>query len=262
MDDSSSGRRIKSLERAGDIVERLRHTHGATLSEIADDVGATPSTVHTYLATLREMGYVVKTGDQYRLGPEFVTLGEYVRHQSRLYQAGKEEVDICAAKTGEAVHLVIEHHGRGIALYERFGEDAIGTEFHETLRQRPHQHLHCTASGKAILAHLPEDRTDEILDEHGLEPQTRHSITDRDRLLEEFTTIHEQGYAINDEEELLGIAAIGVPIRDHDGTVLGALAISTPRTRIDQESFQDEVIQLLRRSSNTIEVNLRTGEPF
>ena len=260
MDDSSSPRRIKSLERTHDIVERLRRTHGAKLSEIADDVGATPSTIHTYLATLREAGYVVKDGDQYRLGPEFVTLGEYVRSHSQLYQAAREEVDGLAAKTGEAVHLVIEHQGRGITLYERFGEEAIGTEFHETLRQQPHQHLHCTASGKAMLAHLPEDRTAAILDEQGLEAQTEHSITDRERLREEFAPIRERGYAINDEEELLGTAAVATPIRDRRGAVLGSLAISIPKTRIDQESFQEDVVQLLERSTNAVEVNLRTTE--
>jgi len=258
MADDTSKRRIKSLERADRIVEQLRSTNGATLTEIANGIGVTPSTAHTYLATLAEMGYIVKTGDQYRLGPEFLTLGEYVRHDSRLYAASKQEVEQLAERTGEAVHLVIEHRGRGIALYEQFGPDAIGTQFHQKLRQQPHQHLHCTASGKAILASLPEDRTNEILDEHGLQDRTPNTITDRATLFEEFETIREQGYAVNDGEELPGIAAIGVPVRDRDQTVLGSIAVSVPKSRMNQDTFSEDVIQLLKRTANSIEVDLQT----
>ena len=258
MTDESSNRRIKSLDRADEIVERLRATGDATLSEIADAIGVTPSTAHTYLATLLDLGYVVKSGDRYALGPEFLTLGEYVRHNSRLYEASKNEVDQLAETTGEAVHLVIEHQGRGIALYEQFGPQAIGTEFHQTLRQQPHRHLHCTASGKAILASLPEDRVDAILDEHGLRDRTANTITDRATLFEEFEAIRDRGYAVNDGEELLGIAAVGVPIRDETQTVLGSIAVSMPKSRTEQDAFSEDVIRLVERAANSIEVNLQT----
>jgi DNA-binding IclR family transcriptional regulator len=260
MADSPEKRRIKSLERAHRILERLRRTDGAALSAVADDVGLTPGSVHTYLSTLRETGYVVKEDGQYQLGPRFVTLGEYVRNQSRLYRAAKAEVDNLAEKTEEAVHLIVEHDGRGIALYERLGEEAIGTDYHRELRQRPHRHLHCTASGKAILAHLPDDRVDEILDDSGLEARTPNTVSDRARLLEELATIRERGYAVNDEEEVLGIVAVGAAIRHQDGSVLGSIAISAPRMRLEQEEASAEITDAVKRAANVIEINLQTEE--
>jgi DNA-binding IclR family transcriptional regulator len=260
MTEDANRREIKSLKRANEILDRLRESNGARLSEITDDVDLTAGSVHTYLYTLREIGFVVKNGDRYELGPEFVTMGEYVRNHSRLYRAAKMEVDKLAEKTEEAVHLIVEHDGQGIALYERLGEEAIGTNYHRELRQRPHQHLHCTASGKAILACLPESRVDEIIDEYGLKAQTPNTITTRNELAEDLETIRERGHAVNDEEELLGIVAVGSPICDRDGSVLGSLAVSTPKIRMEQNEFRDELVDLVMRAANVSEVNLQTSE--
>jgi len=230
MTDDTNKRKIKSLERAYGIIEFLRREDGATLSGIAQRVGLTPGSVHTYLSTLQDMGYVVQTDRGYELGPEFITLGEYVRNHSRLYQAAKSEVDKLADKTEEAVHLIIEHQGQGIALYEQFGDEAVGTDYHRKLRQEPHQHLHCTASGKAILANLPERKVNDILDRRGLEIQTPNTIGNRSALFEELATIRDEGYAVNNEEELLGIVAVGSAIRDSGGNVLGSISVSAPKT--------------------------------
>jgi DNA-binding IclR family transcriptional regulator len=260
MTDGPERRTIKSVERAHEIIECLRETDGARLSAIADRVGLTPGSTHTYLSTLRGMGYVVKTDGRYELGPEFVTLGEYVRNHSVLYRAAKEEIDRLAEKTDEAVHLVVEHDGQGIALYERLGEEAIGTEYHRELRQQPHQHLHCTASGKAILAQLSESRVRDVLDKRGMAPQTPNTITDRETFLKELETVREQGYAVNDEEELLGIVAVGASITDGDGEVVGSIAISAPKTRMEEEAFRAELVELVSRAANVTEVNLQTSE--
>lgn len=259
MTDHDRPRTIQSLEKGSNIIDELRETNGARLTEIADALGLSAGSVHTYLATLREIGYVVKDGDQYRLGAEFVTLGEYVRNNSPLYRAARVEVDKLAEKTEEAVHLIVEQDGRGIALYERFGEEAIGTEYHRDLRQHPHQHLHCTASGKAILARLSDERVDDIFDDHGLRAITPNTITNRGDLFDELETIREQGYAVNDEEELLGIAAVGAPVCDQEGTVLGAISVSAPKMRMEREDFRTEIVDLIKRAANVSEVNLQTS---
>lgn len=260
MTDDTNRRMIKSLLRSQEIIEHLRHTDGATLSDIATAVDLSPGSVHTYLATLQSIGYVVKSDREYRLGPEFVTLGEYVRNHSRLYQAAKSEVDKLAERTEEVVHLIVEHRGRGIALYERLGEEAVGSEYHRNLRQRAHQHLHCTASGKAILAHLPEERLIEVLDEHGLAARTPNTITSRERLFDELARIREQGHALNDEEEVVGIVAVGAPVMDRNDEVLGSIAISAPKTRMEQEPYRSDVIEMIQRAANVCEVNLQTED--
>lgn len=260
MTGDSENRKIKSLERAQLIIEYLRQADKATLTEIADSINLNPGSTYTYLSTLQSMGFIIKNNKEYRLGPELITLGEYVRNQSNLYQAAKKQVDKLAEETGEAVHLMIESNGRGIALYEKLGTEAVGTDYHQRLRQQAHQHLHCTASGKAILACLSDQQVNNILDKQELKALTPNTITNKSVLFEELERVQERGYAINDEEEVLGIAAIGSSVCDQDGTVLGSIAVSTPKSRMEQEGFEEELIEKVKRASNVSEVNVQTDD--
>lgn len=260
MDTGNNGRQIQSLVRAQEILEYIRHENGARLSDIATATGLSPGNVHTYLATLRRFGYIAKHNDQYEIGPRFVPLGEFYRNQSVLYTAGRDVVDDLAERTEQAVHLIVENNGRGIALYERLGETAIGADYHRRLRQQAHQHLHCTASGKAILARLPQSRVDTILEEHGLAAQTPNTITSSGALLNELAEVKQQGFARNNEEEVLGIYAIGAAVRNPAGGVEGAISVSMPKTRANNEEFSAEIRELVLEAANKIEVNIQTGD--
>ncbi|RRJ31817.1 IclR family transcriptional regulator domain-containing protein [Halocatena pleomorpha] len=62
-----------------------------------------------------------------------------------------------------------------------------------------------------MLAAMPDERVDHIIDTHGLPERTVNTITDRDVLHKELATVHEQGYALNDSERIEGMRGIGVP---------------------------------------------------
>jgi len=198
---------------------------------------------------------VVKRGKTYDLGPELLTLGEYVRYNNRLYQAGKEQVDELAEKAGECAHLVTEHHGKLYAVYEQFGSEAVGVEYHNRKRQHPFD-LHCTAAGKAILSCLDDERRDEIVDQSGLPAQTEHTVTDREELLDNLATAAERGYAAVDEEQMLGIRAVGAPILNRNG-VSGAITVSGPVSTLQGERFTEELPEMVKHAKAVCEVNLQ-----
>lgn len=89
--------------------------------------------------------------------------------------------------------------------------------------------LHNIAAGKAILAHLSEERVEEIIGQHGLEEWTERTITDREALFSELETIREQEYARNDGETFEGFRAVASPIL-HEGELLGSIVVSGPVT--------------------------------
>ena len=258
--DSDGSRRIGSIDRAYEIVDTLRRRNGCTLSEVERETALTAGTIHTYLATLSSYGLVVKRGDVYELGPNFVTFGEFVRNETPIYRAGREEIDRLAADTGEAVHLFVEHEGKGIAIYESFGDDAVGLKYHMENRERPRRELHCTAYGKAILAALPEPRVREIIDRHGLEAKTRNTITEVDRLLGELETVRERGYARNDAEEVRGIRGVGAAVLDGTGEVAGGISVSGPVSRIEGETFDSELPERVVEVANLVQVRLDTED--
>ncbi|AXG06399.1 IclR family transcriptional regulator [Haloplanus rubicundus] len=250
-----SPRTLKTVERTAQVIKALETLDGAGVTELATHLDMSKSSTYHYLATLREEDFVVKNGDQYELGLQLLLSGEYVRNRNLLYRYGKEEVEELAETTGEYANLFTEQHGKGINLYKVRGSDAVGSGYQTDKLQQPDQ-LHCTATGKAILAFLPEDRVDDILDEHGLPERTENTITDRDELHDELATVRERGYAYNDEEEVEGLRAVGAPVIDRDDTVLGSLSVAGPTSRLKGTPFDEELPEQVQRAANVIEVNI------
>jgi len=250
-----SPRTLKTVERTAKIINALETLDGGGVTELADFLDMSKSSVYHYLATLRQEEFVVKNGDEYELGLQLLLVGEYVRNHNLLYRYGREEVEELADETGEYANLFTEEHGKGINLYKARGSDAVGTGYQTDKLQQPDD-LHCTATGKAILAFLSDERVHEILDQHGLPRRTDNTITDRDTLFDRLETVRERGYAYNDGEEVEGLRAVGAPVIDRDGNVLGSLSVAGPTSRMKGERFSEELPELVQRTANVIEVNI------
>ena len=93
---------------------------------------------------------------------------------------------------------------------------------------------HATATGKAMLAWLPEDEMRRML-AHGMARFTPNTITELPALIEELRHVRRNGYAIDDEEYQPGVICVGAAIRDHNGAVVGAISASTPTMRATDE---------------------------
>jgi DNA-binding IclR family transcriptional regulator len=243
---------VKTTETAFGILEYLLEADGARITELADDLGLAKSTAHRHLQTLYKREYVVREGDAYYVSLRFLEYGEQARNRKPEYSLVKKNVREIAEQTEERVQFIVEEHGRGVYVYRGAGEHAVQTD--PGIGKRIP--LHSTAAGKAIMAHLPEDRVHEIIDQHGLTNVTDKTISDPSVLFEDLTTIRDRGYAINDQENVKGLRAIGVPIRERDGGVIGAISVSGPTNRIKGDRFSEEIPDLLLGSANELELNI------
>ena len=243
---------VKALLTADEVVRALDGLDGGRVTDVAARIDRPQSVVHNHLNTLRELEYVVKEGNEYRLGLRYLGVGERVRHRIPLYESARPEVRQLAEDTGELVTLLVEEHGRGI--YLDIGQ--ANSEIRYPAIPGARTHLHCSAVGKAILANLPEGAVDRIVDRHGLPAQTSNTITDRERLAEELEAIRERNLAFDMEEFRDGMKSVGAPISRQDGTVLGALSIAGPAHRMKDERFREELPELLRQSVNVIELDI------
>ncbi len=261
MGSDSDRRRIKSADKVCDILEHLRTVGTSTVSEISEAIELSPGTTHTYLATLESRGLVRQDegSSEYRLGLELLPYGDHVRVRNEFYRAAEAEIQQLAHDSGAYAHLMTEHNGRLIILQETFGENAIGTDFHPRKRERPEPLLHCTATGKAILAHLPDYRVANILHERDLVSHTSSTITEKDELVAELETIRERGFALNDQEHMRGIRAVGTPVLSDDGRVLGAVSLSGSASNWSGDRFREEVPKTVMRTANAIEVNVHSN---
>lgn len=254
IENGGDGRRIKSVLRASNMIDIIQGNQGATLGHIEESVDLSRGTIHTYLKTLQECGFLRREGDVYRLGYEFLTAGEHVTHQTDLYWAGWEEVNSLAERTGEYAHLAIEERGRQVVIHESIDENAVATKYHLQMRES-RQELYNSATGKAILAHLPEDRLDPLLESTDFEAETKNTITGVEELRAELQTVRERGYAINNEERIKGVRSVGAPILN-EGNPQGAVSLTALTSRLEGGEFAEEVPNLVKETANLIEVNL------
>ena len=255
-----TGRQLKTVETTLEVISALEDLDGAGVTEIADHLDLSKAAVHNHLSTLKANEFVVQADGEYRLGLRFTAVGEYVKHQQPLYQAGKAEVDSLAERTGEYAHLMAEEHGRGFHLHKAQGDKAVAKAYHDLNLEKPY-YLHHSAIGKAVLAHLSADRIEAVIDEYGLPAVTENTITSRERLHEELERVRERGYAVNDEEEIRGLRAVGAPIMTSERGLVGAVSVSGPLSRLKGDVFREELPETVMQTANVIELNLETMTP-
>jgi DNA-binding IclR family transcriptional regulator len=243
---------IRSVELSFGIIELVRE-HGTTsLAELTAETGLAKSTVHAHLATLADLGFVVRDGNDYRLGLRFLELGEEARNHRSEYLLVHDHVKTLAERFDERAQFIVEENGQGVYVYRETGSHAVQTDSGVGRRV----HLHSTAAGKAILANLPTERVREIVDGRGLTAVTERTITDEEALFDELDAVRDRGFAFNREENLAGLNAVGVPVRGADGEVFGALSVSGPSHRMQGETLDREIPDLMLGMVNEIELNL------
>jgi DNA-binding IclR family transcriptional regulator len=249
--DNSQKRRVKTADTVFTIIETLREMDGATVSELASELDMAVSTIHNHLSTLEDREYVVREDSVFRLGLRFLAHGTYAKHKMDLPTVVRPSLDQLADQTGEVAWLMVEEHGFVIHLSKAMGESAVQT-YGEVGKRA---HMHQLAAGKAILAHLSEERIREIVDKHGLPKRTEHSIADLDELLDQLQTVRERGYAFNEEEVVEGLRSVGAPIvKEND--VVGSISVSAPANRMIGDRYRKEIPELIMGTTNEIELKL------
>lgn len=248
-------RTLSTVDTTVSVVGALEELSGARVAEPVGCLDLSESTIYNHLVTLRKNNLVARDGGSYHLNPQLLLSDEYVRNQQILYQVGKREVEASAKKTGEYVYLSIEQHSLWISLLKVHSERTVDGQ-HRHPRTQCLDNLHVSSTGRAILVFLPHSRVEEIINQHGLPTKTRTTITDCETLFDELDTIHERGCVYNDKEGIGGLRTVDVSIRDHNGTTPGALSVSGPVSRIEDEQLRDVVPEMVTNTASIIEVGM------
>jgi IclR family acetate operon transcriptional repressor len=243
---------VKATKTTFAIVERLIALDGAGVSKLADELDRPKTTIHDHLTTLDQLGYIRREGEEYKAGTKFLRIGEKARENIEIYQTAKPELEKLAREVGKHASLMIEENGMGVYLLNAEIPDTVNIVAPEGTPTK----LHTTAPGKAILAHLPEPKTHDIIEENGLTAETTNTITDEETLLEELEQIRNQEYAVDQEEGLKGMQGVAAPVFRRNANVpAGAISIYGPTRSTDIDDFEEELLEELRRTVNIVEIN-------
>lgn len=231
--------KVQSLDRAFDILELLCRSHGGmTLAALADETGLSKSTVHRLLASMLNRGYVYQDskGALYHAGMRICELSGYIIDNIDIVARAREPMEQLNLKTRETIHLVMQEGAEIVYIHKVESDQTSIRMFSRIGIRRP---MYCTAVGKAILATLKQEEVLALWKASVRHTYTAHTITDQGEFFKEINQIREDGYAIDNEENELGIRCIAAAINDWRGYASYALSISAPASR-----FSDERIRL------------------
>jgi DNA-binding IclR family transcriptional regulator len=205
---------------------------GISLAELSALIDMPKSSTHRYLATLQELDLAGrKEGDRFYLGTKVIELaGSFLAH-SDLRIESQAILNDLAEKTGETVHLAVPSGTEVVYIAKVESKHALGMFSHIGARLP----MYCTALGKAILAFSINASLEAVV-AGSLLPRTPNSIISAKALEAELALTRSRGYAIDNEENEIGIRCVGAPILDYTATPIAAISISVPRERMDNES--------------------------
>lgn len=228
------GGHVQSLTRGLTLLEQLSaERHGMPLTDLAHRVGLAPSTTHRLLRSLEKMRFVCQDEERGRwyvgigafsVGAAFLRDRDFVtvarRFMRRLMEESGESANLALLDAGEVVFVSqVECRQMMRALAPPGGR--IGA--------------HCSGVGKALLAALPEPEVAQILHRRGLTRLTANTIDTPARLRRELALTRERGYALDDEEQAVGLRCVTAPIYDEYGEPLAAISLSGPKARVTDE---------------------------
>lgn len=246
---------IKSVAVTFDLIERIVELGGAGASQLASDFDMPVSTVHSHLQTLETIGYLSSENGCYHVTSRFLRIGKKSQLEKEIYVKSRDTLAQLAENTGEYISLMVEEGGLGVNLHFERGEKASRVKISQTY-PGVHTKLHTSATGKAILAELPESRVRAILDEHGMESRTERTITSPTELFDELAEIGARGYAIDDEERMEGMRGVAAPVSSSRERMHGSIGLYGPTNRLTDQLFYEEYPQQILEAANVIQVSL------
>ena len=225
-----------------------------SVAELSQALGLHRSIVYRILCTFEQRGIVSRsdTGGHYRLGLRLVELANVVLANMDLRQVARPVMERLVRETGEAAFLTVVSEDASVCIEK---VDSL-QPLRSMLTIGDHSPLHAGASNKLLLAYLPADTVDELI-AGGLEPITPRTIADATRLREDLAKIREQGWAYTVGELTPDVAAISVPLRDSNGTVVAALSIAGLASRFSEDGLP-ALISVTRQAADEISAQLLT----
>lgn len=203
---------------------------GIGLADLSLQLHMPKSTVHRYLATLTQLGLAERRGDdRFRLGTKVIELAGSFLASSDLRSESQAELDALSAQTDETVHLAVPSDTEVVYIAKVESKHALRMYSYIGARLP----MYCTALGKAILAFGLPERTRKVL-ARKLKPRTPRTIITPEALLAELESIRAQGYALDDEENEVGVRCVSAPILDYTRLAVAAMSISGPSDRMDR----------------------------
>ncbi|PAZ10709.1 transcriptional regulator [Streptomyces sp. SA15] len=229
---------MKSVTRSLRILEAVAQHQPVTVGELTKLFGLPKSTVQRTLVTLAEAGWLRanrKDTTRWEIGARVLAVRPAALQGSSLLAAAHEPMVRLRDTVNETIHLTVPDALQCMVVVDRVDCDHAVRTFHTIGDTSP---LHATATGQAVLAHLPKADIDELVD-RGLERFSDSTPTDPAQLRAELDRVRAEGYSVNVNQYRPDVCAVAAAVLNEDGTPLAAVAVSMPASRYDPDRLPE-----------------------
>jgi len=227
---------VQSVDRAVSVLEILAQHGEAGVTEVADELDVHRSTAFRLLGVLESRGLVAQEADRgkYYLGAGVLRLAGAAAGRLDISQEGAPVCRDLASEVGETANIAVLDDDAAVNIMQARGSSSV-TAQNWLGRRTP---LHATSSGKALLAYQPKSVRESVLSRR-LQRITERTVTAVGELRAELEEVKANGFAVAMDELEIGLHAVAAPVHAHDGDVIGAISVTGPSYRLDDESLQE-----------------------
>lgn len=241
---------VISIERGLTILEVLGQSkRGLTNAEISRKLKLPKSTASYILRTLKQKGYLHRDDDQgrYRLTAKLFSVGSQALRGLELHDIALPILQELVDKTSLAGHLAIldGYEAVYIEKIDKPGFIKMNTWVGRRLD------VHCTAVGKALIAHLPQTTIEEIIKEKGLAKHTPKTITSPSQLFSELARVRAAGYALDKSENSLDVKCIAAPVFNMEGKVEAAVGLTGTESQMRLNKLKS-CVKLIKQAARNM----------
>jgi DNA-binding IclR family transcriptional regulator len=241
MSNHGSGRRIASVANALRALRLMaEHREGLGVTQLASLLDVGKSSAHLLLATLTDQEFVIRAPDgRYQLGVVAFEVGAAAGGVSAFGGPLTPLLRGLADRCGEAVSLAAPS-GRDAIIVQRVESASI---LRAEIRVGTRMPMHCSASGKYLLASMGTERVGALYPDEQLPQVTPHNIRSKSILLQELSAVRARGFARNDDEYTDGISAVATGVLDSNGFTAFALSVAGPSHRFSPDDWLGELME-------------------
>lgn len=242
---------IQSVERALNILFMLAEADSPlTVGQVAEKLGVHSSTASRLLSTLAQQNVVAQNRSGYQLGLGLLHLSHVVLSELSIRNRAHPHLQRLSLETGHTVYLAMLFNSDELYLDEVNVNDGLSRPIWIGRTIPPHT----AGSGKVLLAYLSDENLTTYL-EKGLIATTRHTITSPDQLREQMIQIRERGYAIGQNEHVMGFSSVAAPVFDRSGQNVAVVALAGSSSQLSLERLH-ELAPAVMATASTISLEL------
>lgn len=241
---------VGSMEKGMKVLMAFQGHPLLRLKDVVCITGLDKSAAQRFVFTLTALGYLLQDSISkcYTLTPKILRLAHGLFAHSPLVQRAMPYLLACGQKAGETVSISILDETEMVYIARVPGPHRLDV-YYSVGDRYP---VYCTGGGLAFLSALSPDRVSDILDRIELVRLTQNTMTDREALMTRLAAEHERGYAISNEEMILGSMSVAAPVLDPAEVPVAIVSISAPIARWSLDEVERQLVPLVMETTREI----------